>query len=224
MIAPEGWPFVCVPLGVGGGALFLGWPWLGWPLVACGLFALFFFRNPERGCDHGAEVACSPADGKVIVVGKAPDHLSNQGLPRQISVFMSIFDVHVNRAPTDGKLAGYTYNKGRKISAFKEKASLENEQNLSVWEGSLGRIALKQIAGLVARRIVFDHKIGDRVVRGERIGLIRYGSRVDIFLPDQTQILVRVGDRVRAGESPLAILGSKPKSAPDAVPEPPTES
>lgn len=206
MIAPEGWPFVWVPLGLGGGALFLGWPWLGWPLVALGLFALFFFRNPERNCDHGAEVACSPADGKVIVVGSAPDDLAERGLPRQISVFMSVFDVHVNRAPITGELVEYQYNKGRKFSAFKEKASLENEQNLSVWEGRLGRIALKQIAGLIARRIVFDHSVGDTVTRAGRIGLIRYGSRVDIFLPDDAQILVRVGDRVHAGESPLAIL------------------
>jgi len=212
MIASEGWPFVWVPLGLGSGALFLGWLWLGWPLVAVGLFALFFFRNPDRLCDHSADVACSPADGKVIVVRSAPEDLSERGLPRQISVFMSVFDVHVNRAPVDGELVDYQYNKGRKFSAFKEKASLENEQNLSVWEGPLGRIALKQIAGLVARRIVFDHQPGDTVNRGDRIGLIRYGSRVDIFLPDNAQVLVRVGDRVRAGESPLAILGRSAES------------
>jgi phosphatidylserine decarboxylase len=207
MIAPEGWVFVWVPVCLGGGGLFLGWPWLGWPLIAIGLFALFFFRNPKRYCDHADEVACSPADGKVIVVGRAPDELAEKGLPRQISVFMSVFDVHVNRAPTSGELVDYRYNKGRKFSAFKEKASLENEQNLSVWEGPHGRIALKQIAGLIARRIVFDHTLGDSVNRGDRIGLIRYGSRVDIFVPDNAQTLVRVGDRVRAGESPLAILG-----------------
>ncbi len=212
MIAPEGWPFVGVPLCLGGLSLFLGWPWLGWPLVAFGLFALYFFRNPDRHCDHSSDVACSPADGKVIVVGSAPDDLSERGLPRQISVFMSVFDVHVNRSPVDGELVDYTYNKGRKFSAFKEKASLENEQNLSMWEGKLGRIALKQIAGLVARRIVFDHQPGDTVSRGDRIGLIRYGSRVDIFLPDNAQILVRVGDRVRGGESPLAILGHSAES------------
>lgn len=219
MIAPEGWPFVWVPLAIGGGSLFLDWPWLGWPVVAFGLFALFFFRNPNRTCEQSGEVACSPADGKVIVVGSAPDDLVKQGLPKQISVFMSVFDVHVNRAPMSGELIDYHYNKGRKISAFKEKASLENEQNLSVWEGPLGRIALKQIAGLVARRIVFDHEPGNRVMRGDRIGLIRYGSRVDVFLPDEAQILVRVGDRVRAGESPLAILGSKPRQALDPHPE-----
>ena len=117
---------------------------------------------------------------------------------------MSVFNVHVNRAAIDGELTEYSYNKGRKFSAFKDKASLENEQNLSVWDGPHGRIALKQIAGLVARRIVFDHNPGDSVLRGDRIGLIRYGSRVDVFLPDDATILVRKGDRVRAGESAIA--------------------
>jgi hypothetical protein len=111
-----------------------------------------------------------------------------------------------------GELTEYSYNPGRKISAFKEKASLENEQNLSVWEGPSGRIALKQIAGLVARRIVFDHSPGDSVLRGERIGLIRYGSRVDVFLPEHATILVSKGDRVRAGESPIAELAGDSSS------------
>jgi phosphatidylserine decarboxylase len=208
MIAPEGWVFVWVPLCLGGAALVLGWPWLGWPVVAFGFFALFFFRNPARRCDHPPQVVCSPADGTVIVVGDAPAEMAERELPRQISVFMSIFDVHVNRAPMDGTLVEYHYNPGRKISAFKDKASLENEQNLSVWEGRLGRVALKQIAGLVARRIVFDHRPGDTVARGDRIGLIRYGSRLDVFLPEHAEVLVAVKDRVRSGESPLAILGS----------------
>jgi phosphatidylserine decarboxylase len=206
MIAPEGWVFVWVPVCLGTGAWWLGWPWLGGPLIGFGLFALFFFRNPVRRCDHGANIACSPADGKVVVVGDAPAELADRGLSRQVSVFMSVFDVHVNRAPTDGTLVEYRYNPGRKISAFKQKASLENEQNLSVWTGPFGSIALKQIAGLVARRIVFDHRRGDTVRRGERIGLIRYGSRVDVFFPAGAQILVAKGDRVKAGESALAIL------------------
>jgi len=206
MIAPEGWVFVWVPVGLGAGSLWLGWPWLGWPLIAIGLFSLFFFRDPRRSCDQPANVACSPADGRVILVGDAPADLVARGLPRQISVFMSVFDVHVNRAPVDGTLVEYHYNPGRKISAFKDKASSVNEQNLSTWEGPAGRIALKQIAGLVARRIVFDHDLEDTVRRGDRIGLIRYGSRVDVFLPDSAEILVEKGDRVQAGRSPLAVL------------------
>ena len=212
MIAPEGWPFVLVPVGAGVVGWVAGWSVIGSALMALGLFALFFFRNPARSCSSEPGVACSPADGKVIRVCPAPAEMERRGLPQQVSVFMSVFDVHVNRAAVDGELTEYSYNPGRKISAFKDKASLENEQNLSVWEGPSGRIALKQIAGLVARRIVFDHSPGDSVQRGDRIGLIRYGSRVDVFLPDTAIILVSEGDRVRAGESPIAELAGEPSS------------
>lgn len=211
MIAPEGWPFVLVPVCIGALIWRAGWPWFGAILIILGLFALLFFRNPHRDCTADPLVACSPADGKVIKIGDAPQDMVERGLPRQISVFMSVFNVHVNRAAIAGSLVDYTYNPGRKISAFKEKASLENEQNLSVWEGPAGRIGLKQIAGLVARRIVFDHQIGDTVARGQRIGLIRYGSRVDVFLPGDATVLVSLGDTVRAGESPIArFVGEKP--------------
>jgi phosphatidylserine decarboxylase len=209
MIAPEGWPFVLVPAFAGALVWRAGWPWFGGFLILIGLFALLFFRNPSRMCEADPTVACSPADGKVIKIGRAPRELVDQGLPQQISVFMSVFNVHVNRAAIAGSLVDYSYNPGRKFSAFKEKASLENEQNLSIWEGPAGRIGLKQIAGLVARRIVFDHRPGDTVVRGQRIGLIRYGSRVDVFLPEDAVIMVAVGDSVRAGESPIARLAGE---------------
>ncbi len=204
MIAKEGWPFILVPICVGFASVFLDWPIFGWPLVALGTFGLFFFRNPGRVCAAPPDIACSPADGRVIKVGSAPQELIEQGLTQQVSVFMSVFSVHVNRAAIDGRLNEYTYSPGRKISAFKDKASSDNEQNLSVWEGPAGRIGIKQIAGLVARRIVFDHSEEDVVSRGERIGLIRYGSRLDVFLPAGGEILVSRGDRVRAGETPLA--------------------
>ena len=206
MIAPEGWPFAVTPLFAGAVVWLVGWPIVGVLLIALGVFALFFFRNPQRNCAFSPETACAPADGKVIKVCPAPPDMVQRGLPKQISIFMSVFNVHVNRAAIDGDLTEYSYNKGRKFSAFKDKASLENEQNLSVWDGPTGRMALKQIAGLVARRIVFDHSPGDAVLRGDRIGLIRYGSRVDVFLPDDATILVEEGDRVRAGESAIAEL------------------
>jgi phosphatidylserine decarboxylase len=206
MIAPEGWPFVLIPLCAGVVVVVLGWPIAGWVLVALGLFGLLFFRNPRRRCEQPPEVLCSPADGRVVVVGDAPAPLQERGLPLQISIFMSPLNVHVNRAPTDGELVEYTYTPGRKIQAFKEKASLENEQNLSIWDGPSGRVGVKQIAGTIARRIVFDHRVGARVRRAERIGLIRYGSRVDVFLPPDAEVLVEVGHRVRAGESSLARL------------------
>jgi phosphatidylserine decarboxylase len=212
MIAPEGWPFAVIPLFAGGILWIAGWPVAGVFLLALGVFALFFFRNPTRSCAFSPGTACAPADGKVIKICPAPDKLAQQGLPQQISIFMSVFNVHVNRAAIDGELREYSYNKGRKFAAFKDKASLENEQNLSVWEGPSGKIALKQIAGLVARRIVFDHSPGDAVLRGDRIGLIRYGSRVDVFLPDDATILVEEGDRMRAGESAIAKLTGKPAS------------
>jgi len=204
MIAPEGWPFAVTPLLAGTLLWIVGWPLVGVFLMALGIFALFFFRNPRRNCSFSSDAACAPADGKVIKVCPAPSEMVRRGLPKQISIFMSVFNVHVNRAAIDGELTEYSYNKGRKFSAFKDKASLENEQNLSVWDGPRGRIALKQIAGLVARRIVFDHSPGDSVLRGDRIGLIRYGSRVDVFLPDDATVLVGEGDRVRAGESAIA--------------------
>jgi phosphatidylserine decarboxylase len=207
MIAPEGWPFVVIPVCVGAVIWRLGWSWVGVALILFGLFALFFFRDPSRSCASDPLIACSPADGKVIKICTAPPSMVERGLPQQVSVFMSVFDVHVNRAAIDGELIEYSYNKGRKFSAFKDKASLENEQNLSVWEGPSGRIALKQIAGLVARRIVFDHSPGDTVRRGDRIGLIRYGSRVDVFLPADATVLVKRGDRVRAGETAIARFG-----------------
>jgi phosphatidylserine decarboxylase len=212
MIAPEGWPFVLIPVLVGAVIWRLGWPWVGGALILFGLFALFFFRNPSRNCAADSLIACSPADGKIIKICPAPDEMAERGLPQQVSVFMSVFDVHVNRAAIDGKLIEYSYNKGRKFSAFKDKASLENEQNLSVWEGPSGRIALKQIAGLVARRIVFDHSLGDTLARSDRIGLIRYGSRVDVFLPADATVLVNEGDRVRAGESAIARFSGKVSS------------
>ncbi len=206
MIAPEGWPFVLVPLCAAAVAGALGWVPLAACLAACAAFSLFFFRNPRRECSAAADVACSPADGKVIACGAAPDGMAPAGLPVRVSVFMSVFSVHVNRAPIDATLTDYRYNPGRTLAAYSDKASLVNEQNLSVWEGAAGRIGLKQIAGLIARRIVFDHRPGAAVRRGDRIGLIRFGSRVDVFLPADAELLVRVGDRVRAGSSPLARL------------------
>jgi phosphatidylserine decarboxylase len=206
MIAPEGWPFVLIPVCAGALVWRLGWPWVGGLVILVGLFALLFFRNPARSCNADPMVACSPADGKVIKIGDAPHEMVERGLPHQVSIFMSVFNVHVNRAAIAGSLTEYRYNPGKKFSAFKEKASLENEQNLSIWEGPAGRVGLKQIAGAIARRIVFDYQVGDAVARGQRIGLIRYGSRVDVFLPDDATVLVALGDTVRAGESPIARL------------------
>ena len=184
----------------------VGWVPAAVPLLAFAVFSAIFFRNPQRSCSADALTVCSPADGRIVKVGPAPEGARIDGLPVQVSVFMSVFNVHVNRAPMDGTLIDYEYNPGRMFAAYKDKASLLNEQNLSVWQGPSGTIALKQIAGLIARRIVFDHLPGDSVLRSDRIGMIRFGSRVDVLLPEDAEILVRPGNRVQAGESPLARL------------------
>jgi len=206
MIAREGLPFILIPLCAGVLTAAVGWIPAAVPLLAFAVFSAFFFRNPQRSSSADPLTVCSPADGRIIKVGPAPEGIGVDGLPVQVSVFMSVFNVHVNRAPIDGTLMDYEYNPGRMFAAYKDKASLLNEQNLSVWQGPSGRVALKQIAGLIARRIVFDHLPGDSVLRSDRIGLIRFGSRVDVLLPEDAEILVRPGDRVQAGASSLAKL------------------
>ncbi len=167
------------------------------PLIALALFCLYFFRDPERAIPSGA-VAVSPADGKVVAV--KPE---STGLTR-ISIFLNIFDVHVNRAPISGRIAEVRYQPGQFLVASREEASAENEQNTVTVEGNGTRVTFKQIAGLIARRIVFHKKVGDSLAAGERVGLIKFGSRVDIELGPEWEILVRPGERVLGGSSVIA--------------------
>src|SRR5437762_3439826 len=190
--APEGWIFTIPIVVLAAVALLLQWYVAA---ILFGLLAAFlinFFRDPHRrGSDRHVDVL-SPADGTVVQIKDIGDGAIWPGLTKQVSIFMSVFDVHVNRAPISGRIVHYRYNPGRKIAAFAEKSSTENEQNLIVIEDSHGgRVAFKQIAGLLARRIVFDKKEGNEVVRGERIGMIKFGSRVDIFFPAGTVIHVK---------------------------------
>jgi phosphatidylserine decarboxylase len=159
-------------------------------------FCLYFFRDPERAIPAG-DVVVSPADGKVLAVRAESRDLT------RVSVFMNVFDVHVNRAPIGGRITEVSYKKGRFLVASKERASTENEQNLVVVEGGGSRVAFKQIAGLIARRIVCYKKAGDAVARGERVGLIKFGSRVDVWLGSEWSVAVREGERVKAGSSVL---------------------
>lgn len=182
-----------------GGAL-LSWlagPFYGVPLYLVALFCLYFFRDPDRVIPPGP-VAVSPADGKVVAVKAESDRLT------RISVFLNIFDVHVNRAPVGGSIKEVFYKKGRFLVACREEASAENEQNLVVIDTGSGEVAFRQIAGLIARRIVFYRRPGERVETGERVGLIKFGSRVDVLLGPEWQIEVRPGMRVLAGSSILA--------------------
>jgi len=171
--------------------------WFCAPLLLLAAFCLYFFRDPDRNIPSG-EVAVSPADGKVVAVkaeGAAID---------RVSIFLNVFDVHVNRAPVGGVIASAQYRKGRFLVASNERCSAENEQNIVTVRGQGGCVVFKQIAGLIARRIVFTKKPGDQVATGERVGLIKFGSRVDVLFGPEWEIVVRPGMRVRAGSSVIA--------------------
>ena len=171
-------------------------------LFAIALFLLSFFRDPERVPEGGEETIISPADGTVLSVAPAPE--APPGSARRLSIFMSVFNCHVNRAPVSGEVSAYEYVSGRMAAAFLEKASTENEQNRITLASERGGVTFKQIAGALARRIVFYPRVGERLWRGQRIGMIRLGSRVDLFLPDDADVLVARGDKVKAGRTAIA--------------------
>jgi phosphatidylserine decarboxylase len=172
-------------------------PAWGIPMFLLALFCLYFFRDPNRIPPSG-DVAVSPADGKVVAV--VPDNGSTR-----ISIFLNVFDVHVNRSPIKGKIVGIQYHKGEFLVASREEASSRNEMNTVTVEDEKGsRVVFKQIAGLIARRIVFYKSLGETVGTGERVGLIKFGSRVDVLLGPEWRVAVAPGQRVAAGESVLA--------------------
>ncbi|MBI1908749.1 MAG: phosphatidylserine decarboxylase family protein [Deltaproteobacteria bacterium] len=207
-IAKEGFPFI------GGGALLtifsfglIHWG-LGLVFLAPTLFALFFFRNPARVIPQEPGLIVSPADGKILAVAEVDETRYLQERRRKISIFMSPLNVHVNRSPLAGRVRDLHYSPGKYLMAFHEKSSLENEQNAIIVDGEKSASVLFiQIAGFIARRIVCYLKKGDPVERGALCGLIRFGSRVDVYLPLSIAVTVKVGDRVRGGET---ILGRVP--------------
>jgi phosphatidylserine decarboxylase len=183
-----------------GAAGILGWllgPFYAIPLVILAAFCLYFFRDPEREIPSGP-VAVSPADGKVVTVKPEGPALT------RISIFLNVFDVHVNRTPIGGVIGKVHYQKGCFKVASREECSTVNEQNVVTVNGDGTSVVFKQIAGLIARRIVFDKKPGDRVATGERIGLIKFGSRMDVLLGPEWEITVTPGQRVQAGSSVIA--------------------
>lgn len=186
----------------GGLAALWGRPIVAGFLGAVTLFLLQFFRDPERTPQGDADTIVSPADGTVLSVADAPE--APPGARRRLSIFMSVFNCHVNRSPVTGRLGDFAYVRGRKMAAFEDKASLENEQTRITLMGERGALTFKQIAGALARRIVFYNRVGDEIRRGDRIGLIKFGSRVDLFVPDGAEVLVGKGDKVKAGSSPVA--------------------
>jgi phosphatidylserine decarboxylase len=171
----------------------------GWGLVffAVALFCVYFFRDPERAIPDGP-VAVSPADGKVVHVRPL------DGGGTRVSIFLNIFNVHVNRAPVGGRITGVSYQPGKFVMAHREEASAGNEQNTVVIDSEGTQVVTRQIAGLIARRIVCRKKPGDEVAKGERFGLIKFGSRVDVFLGPEWELTVRKGDKVSGGSSVLA--------------------
>lgn len=206
--APEGYPFVLVPALAGILAFLFGQPTLAFILWAAMLAGVAFFRDPARSSAAAPDVVLAPADGKVLSVGKAPDALVARGLPQQVSIFMSPANVHVNRAPISGTAREVRHTPGAKLPAFRDKASELNEHSFVLLEGALGAVAYKQIAGSLARRVVCDLAPGQSVRRGDRVGLIKFGSRVDLFLPPHAVVDVTTGQRTRAGLTPVAHLAA----------------
>ena len=197
----DGYKFALPPLALGLLALVPGWYWLAGILLLLGAFVLYFFRDPERAIPSDPASIVSPADGHVMEVLEEP----LEGLPgHRISIFLSVFDVHVNRAPVAGVIRRIEYRKGRFYAAMRGRASAENEQNRIRVSSPQGDVVFKQIAGWIARRILCWKSEGDQVARGERVGMIRFGSRVDIWMPPGVEILVRRGQKVAGGSSVLA--------------------
>lgn len=187
-------------LGLTAGGIVLSYfltPWLGIPLYLLAAFCLYFFRDPDRKIPPG-DVVVSPADGKVVSVRRESPERT------RISIFLNVFDVHVNRAPIGGRIADVSYSKGKFLVASREVASTENEQNTVTLNGQQSTVTFSQIAGLIARRIVFFKSVNDTVSTGERVGLIKFGSRVDVFLGPEWELAVASGQRVSAGSSILA--------------------
>jgi len=205
-VASEGWMFILPLAAVTALLFFLGWKNTAAVVLVLTLFVLFFFRDPERQVPEGKNLVVSPADGKVIVIKDVSEPTYLKQDVKQISIFLSVFNVHVNRAPLGGTVDAVQYNPGKFLAAWDDKASLDNEQTAMVIAAGKNRVLVKQIAGLIARRIVCYAKAGDAVKTGERYGLIRFGSRVDLFLPKDAEIRVKVGDRVKGARDIIGVV------------------
>ena len=205
----EGYYFGLPPLALGGAAFLFRWTIAGTLLLLLAAFIFYFFRDPDRVIPADAGAVVSPADGRVVVVTDE----DNAGRPgKRISVFLAIWNVHVNRSPAAGTITDVKYRPGKFAAAMRESASTHNEQNVIALATDSGEIIFKQIAGLIARRVVCWKKTGDRVARGERIGLVRFGSRADLWLPRDSELLVKVGDHVAGGSSVVAYWPPRAKS------------
>ena len=205
IIAREGWPFLAMALAMSIFVTMFG-GWWSLPLWLATIFVLQFFRDPPREVPQGEGIVLCPADGRVIVVGNARDPYRDCDALK-ISVFMNVFNVHSNRSPVDGVVKQAVYNKGLFVNASFDKASSDNERNaLVVQMGDGTMLSCVQVAGLIARRILCYVKEGESLTRGQRYGFIRFGSRVDVFLPPGSRPRVAIGDKVKATSTVLAEL------------------
>ena len=212
-VAREGLPFIFGALAIAIAAFIVALTRRSWPLwllalllTVVALWVAYFFRDPERTGERGDKLIISPADGRISHIVEVDEPSFIHGRAIRISVFMNVFNVHVNRYPVSGRVRYLHYNPGKFLNAASEKSSLENEQMSVGIESNGRRILVRQIAGLIARRIVTYSKDGDVAQQGTRFGLIRFGSRVDVFVPLGSKVLVRIGDKPAAGTTVLAEL------------------
>ena len=203
--AKEAWPFVA-PFLLGAALAFaLQHPRWGTGLLVVGLLVLLFFRDPARRASGGDEIVVSPADGKVTEISTVVDPEIGPGRYRRVVTFLSVFDVHVQRCPVDGVVVHSELRRGLKLAAFRPDVGEKNEGHTNVFLRPNGeRVGVRQLAGLLARRVVSYRSKGERVKRGDPLGVIKFGSRVDLFVPESYEVLVEVGARVRNGETPMA--------------------
>ena len=214
--AREGLVFIGIGIVLAAAALTAAVMWRSWPLwllafvlIILALWVAYFFRDPERTGQRGGEVVIAPADGRIVMITEVDEPAFLHGKALRISIFMNVFNVHVNRYPVSGTVRFVHYNPGKFLNAATDKSSLENEQmSVGIEDGTL-RVLVRQIAGLVARRIVTYSREGDQVEQGERMGIIRFGSRVDVFLPTSATPAVKVGETTTAGASVIARLTSR---------------
>jgi phosphatidylserine decarboxylase len=206
-IAKEGYPFIGFSAFVTLIIAILGYDLLALPALALTTFVVYFFRDPERIGPISEDALISPADGKVILIEKIIDDQYLLGQVYKVSIFMNVFNVHVNRAPVSGTVEKIIYTPGKFYSADSDRGAMHNEHCATLLRSASGqRFAFVQVAGLIARRIVCWLEAGDQVRRGQRFGLIRFGSRVDLYIPSQTQLEIAVGQKVRAGETVIGYL------------------
>jgi phosphatidylserine decarboxylase len=204
--APEGYPFIALTATVTIAAFILGGAWAAALPLVLTLFVVYFFRDPERKVPDGDNIFVSPADGRIIQIQADPGEKFLKGSAIEISIFMSPLNVHVNRAPCDGIVESVVYTPGAFISAFKPEASIRNENIAMLLRGGIGSILVRQVAGAVARRVVCRARQGDALEKGQRYGIIKFSSRLDVYLPGDTEIKVKIGDSVKAGET---IIGQR---------------